>query len=249
MGALTVFLRTVLIYAVVFVILRIMGKRAVGKLSLFDLVISIMIAEIAAFVLEDIRRPLLDGLLPMLTLVAIQVTIAFLCLKNQKMRRWFDGSPSALIASGKLNRKEMAKQRYNLNDLLLQLRGNRIFDVADVEFAILEPSGKLTTLTKQQLGMEEPAAAASREPDAEQSPEEKRGSASQSEQAPPSFRYERLPLPLIMDGKVQDDSLAKLGKTRFWLKNEIQGKGVREFKDVFFCSIDHRGRIFLDRKR
>jgi uncharacterized membrane protein YcaP (DUF421 family) len=219
-------------------------------------------------VLEDIRRPLLDGLLPMFTLVAIQVTIAFLCLRSQKLRRWFDGNPSVLIENGKLNRKEMARQRYNLNDLLLQLRENRIVNVADVEFAILEPSGKLTTLTKQQLGMEEPAAAvASRESSARQnrgeplSDESQNDTLSAAKPGPaqstqpstsfgaPNFRYEGLPLPLIMDGKVQDDSLEKLGKTRFWLKNEIQGKGVREFKDVFFCSIDHRGRIFLDRKR
>ncbi len=64
-----------------------------------------------------------------------------------------------------------------------------------------------------------------------------------------TIRYEGLPLPLIMDGKVQDDNLEKIGKTRFWLKNQLQVKGARDFKEVFYCSIDHRGRMFLDRKR
>ncbi|KIL41043.1 membrane protein [Gordoniibacillus kamchatkensis] len=234
MEHLTVILRTVLIYVTVFAVLRIMGKREIGKLSLFDLVISIMIAEIAVFVLEDVHRPMLDGLLPMFTLVAIQVTLAFAGLKSQKLRGWIDGKPSVLIHKGELNREEMARQRYNLNDLLLQLRENNIVNVADVEFAILEPSGKLTTVTKEQAGTAEEAPDAAR---------------TKQTEAPPQFRYEGLPLPLIMDGKVQDDNLKKLGKTRFWLKNEIQAKGVREFKDVFFCSIDHRGRVFLDKKR
>jgi uncharacterized membrane protein YcaP (DUF421 family) len=234
---LTVFLRTVLIYVTVFALLRIMGKREIGKLSVFDLVISIMIAEIAVFVLEDVNRSMMDGLLPMFTLVAIQMTLAYVGLKSQKLRGWFDGKPSVLIEKGKLNRDEMAKQRYNLSDLLLQLRANQVFNVADVEFAILEPSGKLTTVTKEQAGT---ARTGADEPDAAEP-----GQAP----APPHFRYEGLPLPLIMDGKVQDDNLEKLGKTRFWLKNEIQAKGVREFKDVFFCSIDHRGKLFLDKKR
>jgi uncharacterized membrane protein YcaP (DUF421 family) len=234
---LTVFLRTVLIYVAVYAVLRMMGKREIGKLSLFDLVISIMIAEIAVFVLEDVNRPMLDGLLPMFTLVAIQMALAYLGLKSQKLRGWIDGKPSVLIEKGKLNRDEMAKQRYNLSDLLLQLRENKIVNVADVEFAILEPSGKLTTVTKEQAG--------TAGPDADGADAAKPGPVS----APPHFRYEGLPLPLIMDGKVQDDNLEKLGKTRFWLKNEIQAKGARGFKDVFFCSIDHRGKLFLDKKR
>ncbi|MFC0212559.1 YetF domain-containing protein [Paenibacillus chartarius] len=243
MGFLAVFLRTVVMYVVVFMVLRMMGKREIGKLSLFDLVISIMIAEIAVFVLEDMQRPLSDAIYPMLILVAIQITMAYLSLKSKKLRDWVDGKPSYVIENGKLNREEMAKQRYNLDDLLLQLRENRVANVADVEFAILEPSGKLTTLTKEEFGKAGSApAAASREP----SGQERRGEAPPG---PPAIRYEGLPLPLIMDGKVQDDNLAKLGKTRFWLKNEIQAKGAKDFKEVFFCSIDHRGRIFMDRKR
>lgn len=229
MDILTVLLRTVLIYLTVFAVMRIMGKREIGKLSVFDLVISIMIAEIAVFVIEDVKRPMLDGLVPMITLVVIQMTLAFISLKSRKVRTWIDGTPSVLIEKGQINRKEMEKQRYNLDDLLLQLRENKIANIADVEFAILEPSGKLTALTKQHLGPSSPS-------------KTKAGDM-------PNIRYEGLPLPLIMDGKVQDDNLQKLGKTRFWLKNQIQTKGAKDFRDVFFCSIDHRGHIFLDKKR
>lgn len=223
MEILALFLRTVLIYFTVFLMLKLMGKREIGKLSLFDLVISIMIAEIAVFVIEDVRKPLADGLVPMATLVVIQIGIAFVTLKSETVRRWFDGRPSVLIENGKLNQGEMRRQRYNLDDLLTQLRQNRVTDIADVEFAILEPSGKLTVIEKQQND--------------------------RREAEPPTIRYEGLPLPLIMDGKVQDDNLRKLGQTRFWLKNELQRHGVNDFKDVFFCSIDHRGKLFIDRKK
>lgn len=223
MDMVTLFFRTLLIYAVVFITMRVMGKREIGKLSVFDLVISIMIAEIAVFVLEDTGKPLMEGILPMFTLVVIQLLIAYISLKSERLRRFIEGRPSPLIENGKLNQEEMKRQRYNLDDLLLQLRENRVLNVADVEFAILEPSGKLTVAERKPV-KEPPAKAA-------------------------GFRYEGLPLPLIMDGKVQDESLQKLGKTRFWLKSQLQAHGIKDFKEVFFCSVDHRGKWFIDKKR
>ncbi|MEK8131517.1 DUF421 domain-containing protein [Paenibacillus filicis] len=223
------FWRTILLYVLVFLTMRIMGKREIGKLSIFDLVISIMIAEIAVFVLEDVHKPLIEGLLPMLTLVAVQILIAYLSLKNEKLRRWIEGRAALLVENGKMNRDEMSKQRYNLDDLMLQLRENKIMNPADVEFAILETSGKLTVKEKQSDHKTEEAEAGGN--------------------PKPAFRYVGLPVPLIMDGKVQDENLTKLGQNRFWLKKELQAKGIKEFKDVFFCSIDHRGRWFIDRNR
>jgi uncharacterized membrane protein YcaP (DUF421 family) len=239
MDILTIFLRTILIYFVVFSVMRIMGKREIGKLSVFDLVISIMIAEIAVVVLEDADKPLIEGLVPMATLVVIQILIAYITLKNQKIRLWFDGQPSIIIDKGKLNRTEMRKQRYSLDDLLLQLRENNITKVSDVEFAILETTGKLTVIEKSGSKQADT-------PDAHSDSATISGASIQENHA--KIRYGGLPLSLIMDGKVQDDNLEKIGKTRFWLKNEIQAKGVYDFKDIFFCSIDHNGKIFIDKK-
>lgn len=222
MDVLTIFLRTLLIYFVIILIMRIMGKREIGKLSVVDLVVSIMIAEIAVFVIEDPEKPLLQGILPMATLLAVQLIMAYISLKSQTIRLWFDGRPSIIIRNGKIDQEEMKKQRYNLDDLLLQLRENKIMNVADVEFAILETSGKLTVQEKPTV--------------------------SKSKADASNIRYEGLPIPLIMDGKVQDDNLEKLGKTRFWLKNRLQEKGVNEFKDVFFCTIDYRGQLFVNKK-
>ncbi|WP_036644732.1 DUF421 domain-containing protein [Paenibacillus sp. FSL K6-2441] len=220
--------RTVLMYFLVFGVMRIMGKREIGELSIFDLVISIMIAEIAVFALEDINRPIYDGVIPMLTLLLIQIAIALLSLRFRKIRLWFDGEPSVIIRNGKINREEMKRQRYNLDDLMMQLRSQQIDSVADVEFAVLETSGQLSVIPKDKSeGGEQP----SQKKDANLSAK---------------IKYEALPLPLIMDGKVNDENLRKIGKTRFWLKNQIQMKGLTDFKQVFFCSIDHNGKLYIN---
>lgn len=223
-----ILLRTVLIYFVVLLVMRFMGKREIGKLSIFDLVISVMVAEIAVIVIEDTKVPMLHGIVPMLALMVIQVGLAYVTLKNRKLRLLFDGKPSVIIAKGKLNRKTMAKQRYNLDDMMLQLRENQISAISDVEFAILETSGKLSVIKKEQSNKEQSAN-------------------ENSTTFPPRFRYEILPIPLIMDGKVQEENLAKLEKNRFWLKNELRQQGVTDLKDIFLCTIDHKGKLFIDK--
>ncbi|CAM3509351.1 DUF421 domain-containing protein [Marinicrinis lubricantis] len=228
MDLLTIFFRTVIVYFLVFLLLRLMGKREIGKLSVFDLVISIMIAEVAIIVVDNPDKPMLEGILPMLVLVSIQIMIAYITLKNRKLRRLFDGKPSAIIENGHLNREEMAKQKYNLDDLMQQLRQNNLRNVADVEFAYLETNGKLTVIQKNQ------------------NQNQQNGSSSNN---PHGIRYEGLPIPLIMDGKVQDQNLEKIQKTRFWLKNEIQKKGLHDFKEIFLCTLDHKGRLFIDKKK
>ncbi|MCU6711122.1 DUF421 domain-containing protein [Paenibacillus sp. J5C_2022] len=239
-------IRTILIYFIITLIMRLMGKREIGKLSVLDLVISVMIAEIAVIVIEDIHRPLWEGIVPMIILLVIQVGTALMTMNNRKLRLLFDGKPSVIIAKGKIDREVMKKQRYNLDDLLLQLRENQITSVADVEFAILETSGKLSVIPKEGRAAQE-ADEGSKTPDINVEKSSltpyPRG---REEIIPRGFRYEILPIPLIMDGKVQDENLIKIEKTRFWLKNVLQEQGVVSFKDVFLCTIDHKGKLFVD---
>lgn len=247
---------TVLMYFVIFLSMRIMGKREIGKLSVFDLTISIMIAEIAVFVIEDIERPVYDGIVPMATLVLIQILVAQLGLKSRKFRLFMDGKPSVLISDGKLNRAEMRRQRYNIDDLLLQLRGQNIDSPADVEFAILETSGQLTVIEKSK-GISSSNPSGNSSSGAERSEAKQSMGGSKPAEAPSKgvelprhkIKYEGLPIPLIMDGRVQDDNLEMIGKTRFWLRRQIRQKGVSDFRDVFLCSIDHKGRVYVDRQR
>ncbi|MBJ6362955.1 DUF421 domain-containing protein [Paenibacillus sp. GCM10012307] len=224
MEYMVIILRTILIYFVVYAVLRLMGKREIGKLTVFDLVISIMIAEIAVIVIEDTKRPLAEELLPIAVLMILQIGIAWMIMKSRKMRLLFDGKPSILIENGKLNRDEMKKQRYNFDDLLVQLREKDMVRLADVEFAILETSGKLSVIKKEQGQY----------------------LAKTDFQFPPNYRFEDLPVPLIMDGEVQEENLQKLNRSWFWLKNELKKHQVADTKSVFLCTIDHKGRLYVD---
>ena len=190
---------------------------------------------------------------PILLLVLIQIGTSFVSLKSRTIRLLFDGKPSILIRDGKLNRKEMMKQRYNLDDLMLQLRENQVTEIEEVELAVLESTGKLSVIMKEVSSQSERVSGATKEPArTEDSATTKKMPMKKhpyrKAEPTPKFRYELLPLPLIMDGQVQDDSLEKIGKTRFWLKSELQRYNVDNFKHVFFCSIDHRGKLYVDRK-
>ncbi|NHM30446.1 DUF421 domain-containing protein [Neobacillus terrae] len=140
--------RTILFYILILVIFRFMGKREIGELSILDLVVFIMIAEMAVVAIEDLKLPVMHTVLPMVTLMIVQLTLAIISLKSKRFRDLIDGRPAIIIKNGKIDEGEMRKQRYNFDDLLLQLREKNIRSIADVEFAILEPSGKLSVLEK-----------------------------------------------------------------------------------------------------
>jgi len=141
-------LRTLLLYGLIIIIFRLMGKREVGELSLLDLIVFLMIAEVAVFAIEDTSMNMMQAVFPMLLLMSLQIILSWFSIKNKWFRDTMDGTPSVLVRHGKLMKVEMRKNRYNIDDLMQQLREKDIFDLQDVEFAILEPSGMLTVLKK-----------------------------------------------------------------------------------------------------
>jgi uncharacterized membrane protein YcaP (DUF421 family) len=217
----TIILRTVFIYFFLLVIMRMMGKREIGKLSVFDLIVSFMIADLSAMAIDS-EKPMFIGIISILTLAIFQVFISYLSLKSKKIREWADGKPVVIVEKGKILDDQMAKARYNMDDLMVQLREKNIADVSDVEFAILETTGKLSVFPKEKRTCEEGVHN--------------------------SLRPFQMPVPLIIDGKVQDEGLRQIGKTRFWLKNEIQKQGYRDFKEIFYASVNSNGKLFIDRK-
>lgn len=217
-------IRTIFIYFYVLIAMRVMGKREIGKLSIFDLVVSIMIAEVSAVALEDPKAPLSRGMIIIAALVTLQILVSFITLKNQRIRGLVEGRPTVLIANGKINDAEMRRTRYSMSDLLTQLREKDIANVADVEFAILETSGKLTVFpkaNKRQVTVEDLNLSVPRS---------------------------NIPLPLIIDGQPIDKNIALTGKTRYWLKQELKKMGYHDFREIFFCSLDNQGQLFVDRK-
>jgi uncharacterized membrane protein YcaP (DUF421 family) len=145
----TLILRTLFLYTVILIIFRVMGKREIGELSILDLVVFIMIGEMAVTAIEYPEEPLIDTLLPISLIVMIQITLAIISLKSKSFRELVDGKSTLIISKGKIDENAMKRQRYNYDDLILQLREKDVYNMADVEFAILEPSGKLSVMKKE----------------------------------------------------------------------------------------------------
>ena len=140
--------RSVFFYILVSLLYRIMGKRELGELSIIDFIVSIFIAEIVAISIENYNKSILISLIPIMALVLIQVIASKLSMHNSTVRKVLDGEPSVIINKGKIDFKEMKKQRYNIEDLLMQLRSNSIKSIEEVDFAILEVNGKLSIFKK-----------------------------------------------------------------------------------------------------
>ena len=139
-----VFLRTIFFYFVIFVIFRIMGKREVGQLGIIDLIVSILIAELVVISIENYKDSVWYSLVPIITLTVLQVILALITMNAPKIRNFLDGNPSVIIKNGILNYKEMVKQKYNLDDLLVQLREKGYRSIEEIEYAILENNGSLS---------------------------------------------------------------------------------------------------------
>lgn len=136
--------RTIFFYFFIMISYRLMGKREIGQLGVIDLIVSILIAELVAISIENIDEPLVLTVAPITILVVVEILFAFISVKSRKFRNLLDGKPSIIINKGIINYKEMIKQRYSLDDLLLSLRQNNIKSIEDVEYAFLETNGKLS---------------------------------------------------------------------------------------------------------
>ncbi len=140
--------RMIFLYFVILIIFKLMGKREVGELSVMDLVVFVLLADVATFAVDNPDRNLFESILPMIILLIIQMTISYLSLKSKKVRDKIDGDPSTIIRDGYLLEDEMKKQRYNLDDLFQQLREQQIGSIQKVAYAFLEPSGNLSIFMK-----------------------------------------------------------------------------------------------------
>jgi len=140
----TILLRTVFFYFFVVLAYRIMGKREIGQLGIVDLIVSIMMAELAVISIENYKEPITYAIIPIVILILLEVTLAFVSIKSRRFRSFFSGKPSLIISNGALNYKEMIKQRYSMDDLLLHLRQKEIKSIAEIEYAFLESNGKLS---------------------------------------------------------------------------------------------------------
>lgn len=216
--------RTVVLYLAVLLAVRIMGKREVGELSAFDLVVAIMIAELAAMSMERINMPLHEGLVPIFTLVGLEILLSYLSLKSHTIRGLVDGAPSIVIANGKIVEKELRKLRYNVSDLIGQLREKDVANIADVEYAVLETSGELSVVLKSSKRPVTP------------------------EDLGLPTKYEGLPVPLIFDGHIHYNNLRSMRLDQAWLLAEVRKQGLERIEDVLYASLDTDGNLYISEK-
>lgn len=137
-------LRTSFFYFFIVLLYRIMGKREIGQLGIIDLIVSILIAELVAISIENINDSIWMTIVPLCLLVILELILAFVSIKSRAFRTFFGGKPSLIVCNGRVNYQEMVKQRYSMDDLLLSLRQKSIKNIEDVEYAFLEPNGKLS---------------------------------------------------------------------------------------------------------
>jgi uncharacterized membrane protein YcaP (DUF421 family) len=213
--------RSLMALVILFVLTRILGKKQISQLTFFEYVLGITLGDLAGFISTDLTAHISHGLLAFSVWFSIPFFLEMLALKNKTMRNWFEGKGTLLIRKGKILEENLKKERYSADELLEQLRTKSVFKVADVEFAMLEPSGDLSVMLKsekQPLTAEHVGIRAFDEKPAET---------------------------ILMDGEIEAESLAAAGKSREWLRIELDKLGVAE-EEVFVGQVDSYGELTVD---
>lgn len=210
MDFLIVLYRTMLFYVIITALYRFMGKREVGQLGMVDLIVSILIAELAAMSIDNRDESVFMAILPIILLVLVQIVMSYLSLKFAKVRDCFDGTPSVMINRGVINFKEMVRQRYNIDDLLTQLRGQHIKSIEEVDYAVLETSGTLSVFRKK------------------------------------DGKFGDYPLPLILDGEIQKDTVLQIKKDEKWIEKTLRNENV-DLEDIFYAFYKDKSLFIIKR--
>ncbi|MBR3269352.1 MAG: DUF421 domain-containing protein [Oscillospiraceae bacterium] len=220
---LTSFLRVLVIYPIVVFGVRLMGKRQIGELQPTELVVTILISNIATLPLEDQNLPLLMGIVPMLVLICFEVLMSWAVLRSRKLRHLLSGAPQIIIRDGKIDQKKMTELRFSLDDLMTSLRSLGIFDLTEVQLAVVETNGQVSAYQKAQARAATCGDLRLRVPD----------------QPPPEV--------LIADGCLSEDGMTAAGCSNDRLNRILQHHGLAQ-EDVFLLTADQNGVKSLIRK-
>lgn len=201
--------------------MRVMGKRQIGELQPFELVITIMISELASLPMQDTRIPLIHGIIPIVTLLFLEMLISIFELKSTTARLIFSGKPCIIINKGKVDTAVMKSQRLNLNDLFEEIRLQGYYDLENIEYAILETSGQLSIIPKTEL------------------------SNATKQDLNIKCSQDTIPLTLILDGQINHKSLILAGRDEKWLYTILKSKNIESPKQVFIAVINSKGKFYM----
>lgn len=217
------FVRAIILYIIVLVVMRLMGKREIGQLQPFELAISIMIADLASVPMSELGIPITNGIIPILGLLVMHLLISALNIKSIKAREIICGKPSILIYRGRIDEKILKKERFTINELQERLRGNNIFDIGDVEYAILETDGQVTVIPKPN---KRPIV---------------------TEDLNIEAKYEGIPYDLIIDGKIMYKNLEVIEKNEKWLQKQLKKFNTKP-EETLIATINGKGQFFCQKK-
>lgn len=218
------FVRTIILYLLIIVGIRLMGKRQVGELEPSELVLALLIADLAAVPMQDFGIPLLAGIIPIFILLCMTMIISILTMKSVTFRALLCGRPSIIVENGKLHQREMAKNRFTVDELMEELRMKGVTDISTVKYAILETNGQISLLL---FSEEKPPAAKDLHVTVEEA---------------------GLPMVLINDGRVLEHNLKTRGYDRAWLNKQLKSHGAKKPEEVYLLTADEQGRVYFAHK-
>lgn len=219
-----VLIRTIIIYLTLLITMRLLGKRQLGEMELSEFVVAALIADLAAHPLQDIGIPLLNGIVPVLTLFCFEVLIAFLSMRSIKFRSLLFGRPSLIIQRGKILQREMQSNRFTAEELMQELRSQGFYDISRVEYAVLETNGTLSVMP---------------------CPEDKSATAGMLGAAPETGDY---PSIIINKGRILDNNLRWLGFDRSWLEKNLKAQKLSGPENIYLMLADRQGKIYIAEK-
>ncbi|MBQ7669019.1 MAG: DUF421 domain-containing protein [Clostridia bacterium] len=215
--------RAFILYTFAIIIMRMMGKREIGQMQPFELAITLIISEALATPMENTNEPLLNGIIPVLTIVFSQLLFSYLTLKSEKLQEIMSGKPSIMLKDGIINEKNLRNQNYNITELLEQLRLNGVDKISDVEYAVLETNGQLSVILKP----------------------EKR--AVTVEDLGIQKIDDGIPLNLVLDGKLVEKNLSHANITKEELESELKKNGLT-IEEAFFVVMTSSNEYIIQRK-
>lgn len=215
---LVVFIRSIILYIAVLISQRIMGKSEIAEMNCFDLVITLLIAEVASTPMENNDIPIIYGLSALSALVFMQTFISMIGMKFRKIDKFISGKPSILINKGIIDVKELKKERVTINELLEQLRIQGYFNIKQIQYAILETDGNLSVVPYPTYN------------------------------STPSREFKHLPMTLITDGDIIKENLKILDKDEVWLRNILKSYHIENHKEVLLCMLDEYDKILIQLK-
>ncbi|MBO4264698.1 MAG: DUF421 domain-containing protein [Clostridia bacterium] len=220
----TVFIRTLIVFAVLMSVMRIMGKRQIGELETSEFVTTLLLSELSAYPITDTEIPILYAVIPPLTLLCIEIAISFFMAKFQPVRTAFDGKPSILISNGKVCQKELLRLRMGMGELMSEIRLQGIFSLSDVRYAISEPNGKISVL-----------------------PYENKCPPS-ADDLKISVPKSGVMWGIIVDGNLNKELLKKLGKNEEWLDAALRSAHIGKRRQVFYFGVDDDAKTLIIKK-